>query len=175
MAKNKEQKKEILAGLKKRINDSKAIVFTSFNALGVKESDELRQALKSENSEYLVTKKTLLNLALKDEKIEGLDVKSFEGKVAAVFGYEDEVAPAKIVDKFMSENQEKIEFIGGVMDDKFMSKEEIEQLAKLPSKQELYAKIVGSLNAPLSGFVNVLAGNIRSFVNVLKAVEEKKS
>jgi len=68
-----------------------------------------------------------------------------------------------------------VSFLGGILEGKFLSKEEVLALAKLPSKQELYAKVVGSLNAPISGFVNVLAGNIRGLVNVLKAIEEKKA
>ncbi len=103
----------------------------------------------------------------------------FKGKVAAIFGYSDEVAPAKIVNDFRKgldkDSATKIEFLGGVLENKFIASEAVDNLAKLPSKQELYAKMVGSMNAPVSGFVNVLAGNIRNLVNVLKAVEEKKA
>jgi len=60
------------------------------------------------------------------------------------------------------------------LDGKFLSQSQVEALAKLPSKQELYAKLVGSLNAPISGFVNVMAGNLRGLVTVLKSVAEKK-
>jgi large subunit ribosomal protein L10 len=116
-----------------------------------------------------------MNLAFQDVKIEGLNVKDFEGRVAAIFAYEDEIAPAKIVDEFKKTHDDNIDFVGGILENKFLSKEEITVLAKLPSRQELYAKIVGSLNAPVSGFVNVLAGNLRGLVNVLKAIEEKKA
>ena len=174
MPKTREQKKEILEGLKERITRSKSVIFTKFDGLEVKENEELRNDLKNENSEYCVAKKTLFDIAFKDEKIEGLDVKSFDGRVAAVFGYEDEVAPAKIVDKFMESHEGKVEFLGGILENKFMDALKVKQLAGLPSKQELYAKIVGSMNAPVSGFVNVLAGNLRGLVTVLKAIEEKK-
>ncbi len=174
MPKTREQKKEILEGLKDKISRSKSVIFTKFNGLQVKENEELRNALREENSEYLVAKKTLFGIALKENGIEDVDVKSFDGRVAAVFGYEDEVAPAKLVDKFMSANEGKIEFVGGVMENKFIDAVQVKQLASLPSKQELYAKIVGSMNAPVSGFVNVLAGNLRGLVTVLKAIEEKK-
>lgn len=174
MAKTKEQKKEILEGLKDKIGKSKSIVFTKFNGLQVKENEELRNKLREENSEYYVAKKTLLDLALKDNDLK-VDVSSFEGKIAAVFGYEDEVAPAKIVDEFKKDKEDKMEFLGGILEGRFVDPEEVSALAKLPSKQELYAKIVGSINAPVSGFVNALAGNLRNLVYVLKAVEEKKS
>lgn len=174
MAKTKEQKKEIIKNLKDKISQSKSIVFTSFKGLGVKENQDLRQKLKAENSEYFVAKKTLMDLAFKDSKIDGLSPRELEGQVAVVFGYEDEVAPAKIVHEFQKSNEDKIEFLGGILEGKFLGAEEVGELAKLPSKQELYAKVVGSINAPVSGFVNALAGNLRNLVYVLKAVEENK-
>lgn len=175
MPKNKEQKKEILRDLDEKIKKSKSIVFASFNALGVKENEELRNNLRKENGEYYVSKKTLLDLALKNSKISVVDIKNLSGKVATVFAYEDEISPAKVVFNFKKNNEGKISFVGGVLDGKFISKEEVENLATLPSKQELYAKLVGSLNSPISGFVNVLSGNLRGLVNVLKAISDNKS
>lgn len=179
MAKSKEQKRDIVESLKDKIEKSKSIVFAQFEALKVKDNENLRKKLKEGQSEYYVAKKTLFDLAFRDKKIEGLDPKSFSGKTAAVFGYGDEIAPAKIINDFKKELDKnsltKIEFLGGILEGKFMSAEEMDNLAKLPSRQELYAKIVGSLNAPVSGFVNVLAGNLRKLVYVLKAVSENKS
>ena len=175
MPKNKIQKQEIFRDLNERIKKSKSVVFAGFNALGVKDNEVLRSKLRAENSEYYVAKKTLLDLALKENKIE-VDVKALDGKVAAVFSYEDEVASAKILGNFLKDKEKagKIVFLGGVLDGKFLSQSQVEALAKLPSKHELYAKLVGSLNAPISGFVNVMAGNLRGLVTVLKAVAEKK-
>lgn len=174
MPKSKKQKKDILEAIKDKISRSKSIVFTNFDKLEVKESEELRSKLKEENSEYYVAKKTLFEKAFEKENIENLDPRKFEGRVAVVFGYEDEVAPAKIVAEFQKEHEDKVGFIAGILENKLLNAEEVSALSKLPSKRELYAKIVGSINAPVSGFVNVLAGNIRGLVNVLKAVEEKK-
>lgn len=175
MAKTKEQKKEIIKNLKDKIKESKSIVFTNFKGLGVKENEDLRNKLKAENSEYFVVKKTLMDLAFKDSKIAGLTPKDLEGQIAAVFGYGDEVAPARIVDEFKKDHEDKIDFLGGILEDKFITAQEVSDLAKIPSRNELYAKIVGSINAPVSGFVNALAGNLRNLVYVLKAVEEKKN
>jgi len=174
MAKTKKQKKEIINNIKDKIDRSKSIVFAKFNALTVKENEELRKELKSSQSEYFVAKKTLIDIAFNKSDIKGVDAKNFDGKIAAVFGYSDEVAPAKIIDKFQESHEGKIEFLGGVLEKKLMSQEEITALAKVPSKTELYAKIAGSLNAPVSGFVNALSGNLRNLVYVLKAIEEKK-
>jgi large subunit ribosomal protein L10 len=175
MAKTREQKRDILNGLLNKIEKSKSVVFAKFGALQVKENEELRQKLQEENSEYVVAKKTLLGLAFEKQKIEGLNPRDFEGRIATIFGYEDEVAPAKILEEFRKNNGDKIDFVAGILENKLLSTEEVTALAKLPSKQELYAKIVGSMNAPVSGFVNVLAGNLRGLMNVLKAIEEKKA
>lgn len=176
MPKTKEQKITILKELSDKISKAKSIIFTSYSGLTVKDNEDLRSKLRQENNEYYVAKKTLFGLALKDKAIAGLDVKKFVGQVAAIFGYNDEVSPAKIVGQFKKEKDKegKIEFIGGILENKFLDAGEVASLSKLPSKQELYAKIVGSINAPVSGLVNVLAGNIRNLVQVLKAVGEKK-
>lgn len=174
MPKSKIQKQEILRTLAEKIKKSKSIIFASFNALEVKENEVLRAKLRKENGEYYVAKKTLMDLAFKDQKIEGLKVRGFDGKVAAIFSYDDQVAPAKVIFNFKKDKEGKVVFLGGILDNKFLSQAEVEALAKLPSKLELQAKLVGSLNAPISGFVNVLAGNLRGLVTVLKAIEEKK-
>lgn len=171
MPKSKQQKQVILDLLADKIGKAKTIVFAGFNALTVKDNEQLRQKLKAEDGEYYVAKKTLLG---KSFKIEGLDVRSFPGKVAAIFAYGDEVAPAKALDDFRKDKKDKLFFVGGILEGRVISAEEVDNLAKLPSKQQLYAQLVGSLNAPVSGFVNVLSGNLRSLVYVLKAIEAKK-
>ncbi|HTW96326.1 MAG TPA: 50S ribosomal protein L10 [Candidatus Methylomirabilis sp.] len=174
MPKTRAQKKVILDGLDEKAQAAKSVVFAKFAKLNVKENEDLRKRLKAEGGEYYVAKKTLFNLAFK-EKHPDVDFKNMDGQVAAVFGYQDEVAPAKVVDTFRKEMEEpKIFFLGGILENKFIPAEMVEMLAKLPSKKELYAKLVGSLNSPVSGFVNVLAGNLRGLLTCLKAIGEKK-
>ena len=176
MPKTKEQKRTILHELNDKVSRAKSIIFAKYNALTVKDNEELRSKLREENNEYYVAKKTLLGLALKDKAISGLDIKKFEGQIAAIFGYGDEVSPAKIVGEFKKDKEKegKIEFIGGILENKYIGASEAANLATLPSKQELYAKIVGSINAPVSGFVNVLAGNLKNLVYALSAIKDKK-
>ncbi|MFH1233148.1 MAG: 50S ribosomal protein L10 [Patescibacteria group bacterium] len=174
MPKTKDQKKQILKNLTDKISKAKSIVFTKFDGLCVKDNEDLRIKLKLENSEYYVVKKTLLNLAFKDSLIKDLNIKNLPGQMAAIFSYNDEVAPAKIIDKFRKDKENKIEFIGGIFENKFINAVLVDKLAKLPSKTELYAKIVGSINAPIFGIVNVLAGNLRNLVYALSAIKDKK-
>lgn len=130
----------------------------------------MRETLKKDKCRIEVVKKTLLDIVLKDKKIKAVRNK-FAGEVALIFGFEDEVAPAKIIHQFSLKN-ENIKILGGIFEDKFVGKEEIIALAKLPSKQELYAKVVGTINAPISGFVNVLNGNLRGLVYILSQIKK---
>jgi len=176
MPKNKIQKQEILRNLSEKFKKSKSVVFAGFNALSVKDNEKLRDQLRKENSEYYVAKKTLMNIAFKDQMAD-LNVRTMDGKLAAIFSYEDEVAAAKILGNFRKDKDKeaRVFFLGGILEGKLLSKNEVEAVSQLPSKQELYARLVGTMNAPISGFVNALAGNLKNLVYVLKAIEEKKA
>ncbi len=173
MPKTKQKKQEISRDIKERLAKSKAVVFTSFNALTVKENEALRNELVEGQAEYYAAKKTLLARTLSEANIE-VDARSFDGQVAVTFGYADVVAPAKILAKFVKDTEGRIKFLGGILEGKYIDAAGVTALSVLPSKEELYAKIVGSINAPISGFVNVLAGTLRSFVGVLSAIEKTK-
>lgn len=174
MPKSKLQKQEISRDLAVRFGKATSVVFTSFNGLGVKDNELLRSALVAKNSEYYAAKKTLLKRALEEMKVEGSEAAELDGQVAVTFGYGDEVAPAKVIADFRKNNEGKVEFLGGILENRYIDAQAVSALATLPSKEELYAKIVGSINAPVSGFVNVLAGNLRSLVRVLSSIQETK-
>lgn len=176
MPKNKIQKQEILRNLSEKFKKSKSVVFAGFNALSVKDNEKLRDELRKENSEYYVAKKTLINIAFKDQMAE-LNVRGMDGKLAAIFSYEDEVAAAKILGNFRKDKDKeaRVFFLGGILENKLLTKTEVEALSLIPGRQELYGRLVGTMNAPISGFVNALAGNLKNLVYVLKAIEEKKA
>lgn len=169
----KQQKKELVKELTQKANDAKSIIFVDYKGLKVKDIDEIKKSLREAKVEYLVARKTLLEIALKETGVT-MDVRGMDGQVAAAFSYEDEVVASKTLDKFAKTN-ENLKFFGGVLEGKVMSATEVKALAKLPSKPELLGKLVGTLNAPVSGFVNVLAGNMRGLVQVLNAVKEQKA
>jgi len=172
MAQTKEQKESIIKDLVDKLKNSKAVVFSDYKGLAVKDMMALRKELKKEGVDLKVAKKTLIKLALKDAGIE-IDARKFEGQLALAISSQDEVVAARIIAKTAKAN-ENIKIIGGILGSKELTQEETSALALIPSKQELLAKLVGSINAPVSGLVNVLAGNIRGLVNVLKAVAESK-
>jgi len=175
MPKTKQQKQVILRDLAKKFEEAKSVVFAHFTGLKVIDNEMLRNDLRQEKSEYYVAKKTLLNLALKEKNLSNFDAKGSDGQVAVIFGYEDEVAPAKILNKFIKDHKEQVTFLGGVLEGQIIDAKSVLALANVPSRTELYAKLVGSINAPVSGFVNALAGNLRNLVGVLNAIQEKKS
>lgn len=174
MPKTRQKKEEVVKDLTEKVKKAKSLVFVNFDGLKVKEVEELRQTFRKENIEYLVAKKTLMNIAFKDAGIENFDAKEFEKEVATVIGYEDEVAPARMVEKF-SKDHEALKSVGGVLEGKFVDRAKVVELSKLPSREELLAKVVGSINAPVSGFVNALAGNLRNLVYVLDAIKSSKN
>ena len=172
MAKTRKQKKEVVENLNKDLKDAKGVVFSTYMGLSVADFEDLRDQLRQEGAKLHVIKKTLLKLALKKAGYDDVDVKSFESGVA-VCTAEDEIIPAKVLANF-AKDHEVVHFFGGIMEDKFIDSEKVKELSKIPSKDELYAKIVGSINAPVFGFVNVCAGNLRNLVGVLSAIKDKK-
>jgi len=134
----------------------------------------LRNEVRESGGRYVVVKKTLLKRVLDEKKIDGINPLDMEGQIAVAFGMSDAVATAKVVNTIRKE-LEKPAIIAGLMDGKVLKMEEVIQLASLPSREELLAKLVGSINAPVSGFVNVLGGTLRSLVYALNAVKEQKN
>lgn len=172
MPKTKEQKKEILESIKEKISKSKSVVFSSDTGMNVKTVEELRTQLRDNGGEYLVAKKTLLKIATKDLG-ESEVVDELNGSVGVILSYDDEIAGAQLANKFAKANK-TMELGGGILEDKFILSEMVKRLATLPSKEELLAKLVGSLNSPMAGMVGVLSGNTRNLVGVLNAIKEKK-
>lgn len=169
----KQQKKDIVKDLSQKAKGSKSIIFVDYKGLKVKDVTELKKQLREAGVEYVVSRKTLVDIALKEAGIEA-SVRGLEGQIAISFSKEDEVAAAKIIEKFAKTN-ENLKMLGGVLGVQVMSQEEVKALAKIPSKEELLAKLVGSLKSPVSGFVNVLGGNLRGLVQVLNAIKEQKA
>lgn len=174
MAKTKDQKKQGVIEYRDRIKSSKAVYFIEPKGITPNEATQLKKTLFDMNSQFNVIKNSLFKLALKDEGME-TDAALLDGPNAAVFASEEKLSEAaKVISKFIKDS-EKAVIKGGLLDGRFISKEEVEALASLPSRDQLIAQVVGTMNAPISGFVNVLAGNVRSILYVLNAVKEQKA
>lgn len=168
------QKHELVKELTEKIKAAKSVVFVDFKGLKVKDATILKKSLRAAQVEYVVVRKTLIDIALKNAGIEGAEIAQLEGQVAVSLSNADEVAGAKIISDFAKTN-ESVKMLGGVLGDQLMTAAEVKALAKIPSREQLLGQLVGTLNAPVSGFVNVLAGNLRGLVGVLNAIKEQKA
>jgi len=175
MAITRQKKEEILEKLVGQLEDAKSAVFADFRGMKVAGANELRQKGREEGVAIVVAKKSLMKLAFEKAGYEGIDPLELEGSVALMLGMEDEVAPAKLAADYAKAHEEELKIVAGVLERKLVDDKSVIALSKLPSRDELLAKAVGSIAAPMSGMLNVLQGNLRGLVYALNAVRESKS
>jgi large subunit ribosomal protein L10 len=172
MAITREKKRKILEQLKEKIEKQKIMIFVDFTGLKNKDFFALRKKLRELGNDMKVAKKTLINLALREKNLNVVDVRKMLGEIAVIFGMKDEISSAKTVYEFSKENK-NLKILGGILEKNFIGPERIEELAKLPTKEELLAKLVSSISAPISNFVYVLRSIPQSLVFVLSQIQLK--
>jgi large subunit ribosomal protein L10 len=169
MPQTKAQKQKILEELKEKIEKQKSIAFVDFTGMKVKDIFGLRKKLETVGGELKVAKKTLMGIVFKEKGID-FDFKKIKTEIALVFSYKDEILPLKIAYQTSQENR-NLKILGGVLENKFIEAEKIIELAQLPSRNELLAKLVWSINAPISKFVYSLKYNLKGLLTVLTKVK----
>ncbi len=169
----KEQKNQKIAEIKDSFAKAQVAIVSDPTGLTVAEITDLRRKLQKEGCDYTVVKNTLAIKAVEGTQFEGMG-ELLKGASAVAFGFNDQVAPAKILSAFIKEF-EKAEFKGGVLDGKLLSVDEVKALAKLPSKEELYAKMLGCINSPASGIVGGINGVMSALVRAIDQVRQQKS
>lgn len=168
-------KAAVVEEMKEKLQSAQGAVFVGFSGLSVADVTKLRRKFREGGVEYKVVKKTLTRIAADELGFNDLDA-VLEGPTAIAYSAEDTVAPAKILKDFIKETKtEALTVKAGIADGQVIDAAAVEALASLPSREELLAKLVGSMQAPISGLVNVLQGNIRNMVYVLDAVRAKKA
>ena len=158
--------------IKEKIDKAQVAIVTEYKGYTVEEITNLRRSLQKEDGDYMVTKNTLAKLAIKDTPYEVL-ADSLKGPIAIAFGFGDQVAPAKALSKFIKDTK-KGEILAAAMDGRLMSAAEAKALANLPSKAEIYAKMLGSINSPASGIVGGINGVMSALVRAVAAVRDQK-
>ena len=166
-------KSEKIDAMKAKFEKAQVAGVTEYKGYTVEEITNLRRNLQKEGGDYTVTKNTLAKIAIKGTEFEAL-ADLCKGPVAIAFGFEDQVSPAKIVSKFIKDSK-KGEILGAVLDGKVLSVEETKALANLPSKEELYAKMLGSINSPASGIVGSINAVMASLTRAVAAVRDQKA
>ncbi|MEG1499958.1 MAG: 50S ribosomal protein L10 [Clostridia bacterium] len=159
MSSNLESKKLVVEEIKNKISSAKAVAFVDYCGLTVEEATKVRSEFRNNNSEYKVYKNRLVLRALDELGFPGLTLK---GTSAVIFGYDDEVTAPRIAMK-AAKDTNKLNVLFGVVNGKVETKETIEILAKIPSKEVLIAQLLSVLNGPMRGLACAL-----------KAISEKE-
>lgn len=170
-------KYDIVKDLTARLSGAKAIVLVDYKGINIEQVNQLRNRLRANQVDYFVQKNTLIKIALNGLGITELD-SHLQGPTAVAVCKLDEVAPAREMIKFLKEVMEdkdfpkfKVGYIGGHL----FSPVQLAALAKLPSREELLAKVLGTAQAPITGFMGVSMGIIRRFVYALDALVKKQA
>lgn len=176
MALSKEKKNEVVAEISSLLSSSKLTVIAKYDGTSVSSMQALRRQARDGGTQIKVVKNRLFKLALAAEpKFKGVTTADLTGQLLYAFNSEDEVAPAQSLAAF-AKTEPQLQFVGGLSEDgSFIDAIDIATLANLPSKDNLRASLAGTIAAPLSGFVNVMAGNVRGVLNVLNARSEQIS
>lgn len=166
------KKRAVVDEISLKMKAAKAMVFADYRGLTVEQDTEMRSALRKAGVDYKVVKNTLSRFAANQNNLSGLDT-FFNGPTAMASSETDPVAPAKILSEY-AKKYDKLELKVGVVEGKIIDVEGIKSLANLPPREVLIAQVLGGLNAPISGLVNVLNGNLRGLVVALQAIADQK-
>lgn len=172
MPKTKQQKHDIVLQITDKLGKSTSVVFADFKGLTMSELVALRDKLSENSAELTVTKNNLLKIALKSTNYT-LPDDVFAGPVATLFSFGDEITPIKTLTKSLKDYQ-KGSIKGGILDGEFLDSTTVNKLAALPSRDELRAKVVGSLSSPLYGIVGVLQANLRNLVYAISEIQKQR-
>lgn len=167
-----EQKKQAVEELVKNVSEASAGVIVNYYKTNVEDDTKLRADCRKAGVEYAVIKNTMLRFVFNATNYSDLN-DQLNGMTAFAYSKDDAVAPAKVLSEFAKDHEDFV-IKGGFVDGKVISVDEIKNLASLPSKEVLVAKVLGSMNAPITGLVTVLNGNIRGLACVLKAIADKQ-
>jgi large subunit ribosomal protein L10 len=162
----------VVAELHGKLQRASAAIVTDFKGMTVAEVTELRDALAAEKVDYRVVKNTLMRLASQDTGAAVLEP-ALKGTCAVAIGYGDPSVPAKIIKKFAKTN-DKLKIKAGALGLRLLNEDQIAALAELPPREELLAKLLGTLNAVPTSLVTVLSGVSRAFVGVLASIQREK-
>lgn len=173
MSANKEVKKELVEAIKEKIQSAKSVVLVDYKGLTVAEDTELRNEFRKNNCEYKVLKNTLVRRAFNELNVTAFDA-DLNGPTALAFGT-DETSSSKVIVKACEKFNDKITTKSAYVDGAYVDAKGVKALASMPSKEELVAKMLGSLQSPLYGLAGCLSGITRGLVIALSEVAKQKA
>jgi large subunit ribosomal protein L10 len=169
----REEKVQETKSLTERLEKAKTLIFAEYRGLKVSEMNELRMKLRKEGSLFKVVKNRLMKRVLKDKGLDSLSG-HFKGPTAVASSDEDPISPAKVIMNF-AKDHDKLVIKGGFMEGSALTPRQVDALAKMPSREELIARALGSMVAPARNFACVLAAVPRKLVYAVNAIKEKKA
>ena len=170
---NRQKKIDIVTSLSDKFTKAKAVVFTNYQGLTHKQIEGLKKAIKPLEGEFVVAKNSLVTRSLDENKIKLEKDHVLEGPTGTLFIYNDIVAPLKALAKLIKElNLPSVKF--GIMDNAFITTEQVLKLSSLPTREVLLAQLVGGLKSPIFGLHRALNWNLQKLVLTLNAVAQAK-
>lgn len=173
MPKSRREKAEILEQVRHRLARCQGAVLTDYRGLTVAEMEDLRRRLREKGVEFAVVKNSLAWIAAREMGLDALKP-HLEGPTAIAFGSDDPVAAAKGVVDFVEENK-KMAIKAGILEGRVITLEEVKRLARLPSRAELLARVLGGLRAPLVGLAGCLQAPLRGFATAVEGLRAKRA
>lgn len=169
----KQEKEVVLEELREKFKNAKVAVMADYRGITVANMTKLRRRMREKGCDLKVAKNTLALKVAREQGMEGLDP-YLEGPTIIAFSGEDLVAPAKVFDDFIKE-MKIMEIKGGVLEGRAIDAKAVRELADLPPREVLLARVLGGMQAPMYGFASVLQGTLRNFVYALEAVRKQKA
>lgn len=169
---NREQKENEVAILKDKLSKANNLIITDHTGINVADISILRRKLKDGGGELRVSKNTLLRLAIKDTDLEGLQ-KHFDGPTSVVFGYDDPATPAKIIYESIKETEKPV-FKSYLYEGQEYGFDFLKRIAELPSKEQVLAGLVGTVDGVISNFISLLESATRDLIGTIDALAENK-
>ena len=168
----KEQKAEQVELLAEKLMKAKVAVLTDYRGLKVSQIQELRGQLRGGEVEYRVVKNTLARRAAEAAGHKALE-SEIKGPVAIAFGYEDLSTPSRLINEFIRATRLKVEVVGGLVEGRVFSPDQMKQLADLPSRETLIAQLMGTLQSPVAQLVGIMQTPLQQLLGVLEAYKTK--
>jgi large subunit ribosomal protein L10 len=171
---NRNEKTDVISEVKEMMEKSSAIFLTDYSGINVEDISELRNQFRNEGVKYKVYKNTLFKKALEESKKYEKLADHLAGMTGFAFADDNPVAPAKIIKKYFDKH-EKLSLKACYIDDEYFAGDRLAELASLPSKNDLIASIIGSVNSPASGIVGAISAVTRDLVSVIDEISKKKA
>ena len=168
----REQKVEQVDVLTEKLKKAKVAVLTDYRGLTVSQMQELRGKLRTGNVEYRVVKNTLARRAADAAGYKALE-SELKGPIAIAFGYEDLSLPPRLINEFVRTTRLKLEVVGGLVEGRVFNRDQVKQLADLPSREVLLAQLLGTLQSPVGQLVGIMQTPLQQLMGVLEAYKSK--